>query len=161
MKPINSKERKIAFIKFTGLFTVVVALVVIAVFCNFSIPSEEIKVLRNMNQRLTSQVALQEEIMRLSDSTQAEFVRIDQPDQLFKIVEGKISDNINGLQKFANDSSLQGKIVKNMHTTYIGWLKDKKALQENSDMPKELQKVKEELKETKEALRDCKNDAKD
>ena len=160
MEAINKREKNMAFLKFAALFVVVIILVNLAVYFDFQVPKQEVNTLRAMNQKLSEQVDVQGKILSLADSVQTNFIKINQPDQLFRILEGKISNDIINLQQFANDSSFQGKIVKNMHTSYIDRLKDKKTLQDIKDIPIELQKVKEELKETKDALRDCKMDLK-
>jgi hypothetical protein len=158
MEAVNKREKGIAFLKFASLFLVVIILVTLAIYFDFQIPKQEIKVLRAMNEKLSQQVEVQEEILSIADSLHINFNRIDDPNQLFRVLEGKISKDINSLQDFANDSSFQGKIVKNIHASYFNWLRDKTVLQKNMDVPKELQKLKEELKEVQNDLRDCRLD---
>jgi predicted transcriptional regulator len=69
MKPFNAKDRKRAFWKFLGIFTLTILILAIPVIFIFQIPEEECKSVRSMNSNLQAENSSLKDSLRNVKST--------------------------------------------------------------------------------------------
>ena len=136
MKPKNSKERSSSFIKFIGLFILVVAVLLVAVFFNFRIPTQE-------NLLLKATVDEAEANERYQKEFASEVVK----------VRGMIDSlDIEGGNRAYDNEILVLRLAKMQESVNNGEASD-----ENKDMYFNIIEIYEELRQAKEELEDLKD----
>lgn len=155
MKPKNSKERRISFLKFLALFIVTVSAILAAVFFNFKVPAKENSLLRE-----------QASIIEVGQEFQSEF--FDDMKGLKGLID---SMEIEGQNRPYQNSLISGRIVElqngippkdatylyDMHMEIIQLYVE---LQTAKDKLLELKDAETTIKEYKSALDGCRDDLK-
>lgn len=157
MKPKNSKERSSSFIKFIGLFILVVTVLLIAVFFNFRIPKQENLLLKAKVDEVEASERYQKEfaseivtVKGMIDSLDIEGGNRAFDNEILILRLAKIQESINNGE--ASDSN------KDMYFNIIESYEDlRKAKEELED----LKDAKERIEQLKEAYEKSDSDLKE
>lgn len=160
MRPLNSKQRRTTFARFLVLLVVTVALVVVAVFFGFRVPTTENAMYRERHQQMLNQdqeeqnfARKMEEVKSLLDSMDMAGVNADYMERL---VSSELADAQSALP--TEDSTYRRRMYTNIIQTYLE-LKDAKAsLLRLSDMEGELTEYDELINQYKEDLQQAQRD---
>lgn len=155
MKPKNSKERRTSFLKFLGLFIATVAMILLAVYFNFKVPTKENNLLREQSKLIEKEMEFQgnffeemQTVKRMIDSLEVPGAQINYESKLIssKLVEMQQSIPI------ADSTHLY-----DMHTTIVDLYVE---MMENKEKLRSLSDAEGTIEEYKDALKQCRDDLK-
>ena len=99
MKPKNSKERKISFLKFFGLFALTATMIVMAVFFSYNVQKKETTLLREEVKLIKAGVEFQNNFYDEMKEVKGLIDSLDVPGQNTNFLKSQINDKLVVLQK--------------------------------------------------------------
>jgi Type VI secretion system, TssO len=155
MEPLNSTERTKAFLKFTALFLLTVLLVCVAVLIDATIPSVQLKKLKEDNQRLTDLNAQSSLQYLLIDSINKDVSRYDIDSTRQTIIEQEVANCMVNLESLIkNDSSINVGITRDAMVSSKSWLDSKKKLKECANSSSIIASLKQQLSDAQKTIAD-------
>ena len=155
MKPKNSRERTNSFLKFLAIFLVTVAMIVVAVYFNFKIPSKENKLLREQAEVIKGEMEYQKAFYIEMKDLKVMIDSLDIPGQNMSYQNSLISTEIVDLQK-----NIPPKGSSHIYDMHMGIIQLYVELQTAKDKLHSLQDAEGIIEEYKEALERCQSDLK-
>lgn len=154
MEPLNQKERNSAFLKFVIMFICTIIVVLVAAFFDFKIPVKQNIYLQQENDNLKAQLSYQSTYLAKMDSLYNWILQMGKPGSDNMRLDRKAADMVVEMEKFQNDSTSIGKIIKQCNAAYAMLLLNKRdLLQGNQGTSEEIKKLNEKLKEKDEELK--------
>lgn len=146
MKPKNSKERNSSFIKFIGLFILVVTVLLVAVFFNFRIPTQENLLLKATVDEVEAsekyQIEFASEVVKVKgmiDSLDIEGGNRAFDNEILVLRLAKIQESINNGEASDANKDLYFDIIE----SYEDLRKAKEELEDLKDAKKTIEQLKE------------------
>jgi hypothetical protein len=150
MKPLNKKERTLAFFKFLALFLIGILIVLIPFYFIIRLPSMEQGIKSEDIQKLEELLKVQKEYYAVQiDKLKNLFVKYDAPGEDIDKLNADIGYILSDMEHtIGTDTAWRATMYKNIMQTYLDLKKTKTDL---GECKKELVKCGKELKEAKEA----------
>ncbi len=156
MKPQNSKERRISFLKFFGLFALTVAMIVAAVFFNYNVQKKETTLLREESKLIKAGVEFKDKFYEEMVDVQGLIDSLDVPGQNTNFLKSQINDKLVVLQKTIPTEDDETNLY-DMHSTIVNLYVELTAAK---DKLHELRDAEATIDEYKKAYEDCSRDLK-
>lgn len=155
MKPINEKERTLAFIQFMVLAVLAVILIMFVVFFNYDLKSRQNDVLKSQNKTLVEEKRFLSGLSHEIDSLVRVIKSMDgmESDQLV-VTRTKISDQLRDLTKNISDSSDVSKLKKSLSDALYNWATDKIIVKNAKDNERIINDCKKEVIELNKSIED-------
>ncbi|MUH34704.1 hypothetical protein D9O36_02515 [Zobellia amurskyensis] len=155
MKPKNSKERRVSFLKFSGLFIVTVSVILGAVYFNFKVPEKENMLLREQASIVEGEIKFQKGFFGEMQGLKRMIDSLDLPGQNASYQNSLISAEIVNLQNEipVKDSTY----LYDMHMSIVQLYVE---LQTAKGKLNELRDAEGTIKEYKSELEACREDLK-
>lgn len=164
MKPQNTKERNIAFLKFILLFVATSGLIVMAVFFGTQLPVKENAYLRDKMRKLEAQVQTERQFAQKMEGIKSLLDSMDVPNVNADYMQQLISSELASVQSTipSSDSSYRHSMYSNIMQTYLELKTAKHSLIRMQDVKlsmeeysKLVEQYSEELKQTQRDLDIC------
>lgn len=164
MKPQNTKERNIAFLKFVLLFTLTCAVVVLAVFFGTRLPVKENEYLRDRLRSMEQQLEAERQFAGKMEGVKYLLDSMDMPNVNPDYMQQLISSELATVQSAIpmSDSTYRQKMYSNVLQTYLELKTAKHSLIKMKDVEKSISEYSklvdqysEELKQTQRDLDIC------
>ncbi len=155
MKPKNSKERQIAFLKFLLLFLVTVLTIVFAIYFNYKVPNKENALLKDQVKSVEKEMEFQSNFSDEMTAIKSMIDSLDIPGQNISYQNSLIGGKLAELQKKipSKDSTYRYDMYTNIVNLYV-------ELHETKGELLSLNDAKSTIEEYKEALDRCRADLK-
>ncbi len=144
MKPINKSERNKAILKFVLLLSITVAIIVVAVFFDYKVPSVENRYLHTQMDKTEKLLDIESDFAAQMDRIKSLIDTLDQPGVNAEYVEQLISARLAEMQTtLPSDSTFRHGMYTNIIQTYLELKNAKSSLIELNDVQKELEEYSE------------------
>jgi hypothetical protein len=155
MKPKNSKERRLSFLKFLGLFVLTSVMIVAAVFANYNVPQKENALLRENSKVVKAEMDFQSNFFDEMQDVKSLIDSLDVPGQNTNFLKSQINDKLVDLQKTipTRDSTY----LYEMHSSIVNLYVELAAAK---DKLHELKDAEGTIEEYREAYEDCSRELK-
>src|SRR5688500_15027841 len=109
MKPINSEERKKAFLKFFGLLSVTQGLIAAAVYFGVRVPFKQNERLKTQVDRCEKEQAFTENFSARMSEVKASLDTINRGGVQTDLADGKITQNLKSMNSMIDADSVSAK----------------------------------------------------
>ena len=164
MKPQNSKDRNIAFLKYMLLFTITVSLIVLAIFFGYRLPIKENTYLRGKIKAFETQISQERKVIGKVKNVKLLIDSMDNPtansDYLQQIISAELADIQNSI--LTEDTTFRKTMYSEIIQTHLELKTTKQALFKMKDVKmtmeecsKLIEKYKSEMEQTQRDLDIC------
>jgi hypothetical protein len=156
LQPLNAREHNQAFVKFLFFFLVTVVMVVSAIFINFEIPAQELRILRERSDNYRNKQISEEKFK----TTLSEFMAIaNQSDSSSKaMIESEAGPKLEAMRGAEIDNSTTS-IKMNMAVYALAnkYIAAKSRLADLRDVDEEIARLKNKIIELEADLKACRD----
>lgn len=160
MKPINDKERTLAYFQFLVLSILFLVLWTVAVFFDYRVKAKDYQVLKEENKKLKETLAISTDLPHQIDSFASrvkDLKKVTEPD--FDMARKVLMDDINELWlDDKQDTAASARIRKATANIFKQWTYDVESSFRISDVAAKLKAKEDELKELEEKYKTCKEE---
>lgn len=156
LQPLNAKEHNQSFLKFIFFFVVTVLMVVSAIFINFEIPGQELKILRERSDNYRNKLINEEKFK----NTLSEFMAIaNQSDSSSKaMIESEASPKLEAMRGAEIDNSTTSiKMNLAVYALANKYIAAKSRLADLRDVDEEIARLKKKIIELEADLKACRD----
>ncbi len=160
MKPLNSKDRKKAFIQFLLLFIVTVGVLVLALYFDVKAPIKENTYLKDKVRYFEGQLAEERKFVKEMSKIKSLLDSMDMPGVSSQYMEQLVSSKVAALQTSIpeSDSSYRHDMYTNVIQTYLELKNSKSKLYDLSDVKSKLEEYTDIIDEYRKELDQAKRD---
>jgi hypothetical protein len=156
LEPLNAKEHNQAFVKFLFFFVITLIMVVSAIFINFEIPSQELRILRERSDNYRNKLIAEENFKNILSEFMSIANRSDSSSKA--MIESEASPKLEALRGVEIDNGTTGiKMNVAVYALANKYLAARSRLADLQDVDKEIARLKNKITELEGDLKACRD----